>query len=126
MAQVTLTKGGIAIVDDCFLESILGIGHWQLKHAKQSNVQYAFARVPGSQVSMHRLVWVLAGNSDDAETIDHRSFHTRYGKWEARIKVHRKRYYLGRFDNPIDAAKAYDAAARELHGEFAWLNFPNQ
>jgi hypothetical protein len=41
-------------------------------------------------------------------------------KWHARIA----RRHLGRFDDELAAAKAYDAAARELYGEFAWLNFP--
>ncbi len=33
-------------------------------------------------------------------------------------------YYLGTYQNPEDAACAYDAKARELFGKFAVFNFP--
>ena len=46
------------------------------------------------------------------------------GKWGSQISSQGKRIFLGRFDNEIDAAKAYDEAARKYHGEFARLNFP--
>jgi len=45
-------------------------------------------------------------------------------KWQALITFEKKRIYLGHFRNEIDAAKAYDRAARKYHGEFACLNFP--
>jgi hypothetical protein len=46
------------------------------------------------------------------------------GKWLAYINYDGKRIHLGRFDSETEAAKAYDAAARKYHGEFARLNFP--
>jgi len=45
-------------------------------------------------------------------------------KWIARITYEGKRWYLGEFENEIDAARAYDEAAKEHHGAFARLNFP--
>lgn len=48
------------------------------------------------------------------------------GQWRAYIRYRRTQKHLGYFDNPKDAARAYDCAARELHGEFASLNFPEE
>ena len=44
------------------------------------------------------------------------------GKWQAAVHSNGKSIYLGVFETEIDAAKAYDAAALGLFGEFAALN----
>jgi hypothetical protein len=45
-------------------------------------------------------------------------------KWRAQITLNGKRISLGCFEDEIQAAKAYDNAARKYHGAFAALNFP--
>ena len=50
-------------------------------------------------------------------------WHKGAGKWLASIQVDRRQISLGLYDDPIDAAIAYDLAAIEHHGEFAWTNF---
>jgi hypothetical protein len=46
-------------------------------------------------------------------------------QWCVRLTVNKKKIWLGRFNDEIEAARAYDQAARKYHGEFARLNFPN-
>ena len=50
--------------------------------------------------------------------------YPRGDRWEAGITWRGKHYYLGKFDDPIEAAKARDRKAYELHGPYAYLNFP--
>lgn len=48
------------------------------------------------------------------------------GRWAATIKKDRKTIHIGYFDTPQEAARAYDARAVELFGEFARPNFASQ
>jgi hypothetical protein len=45
------------------------------------------------------------------------------GRWEARITYGGRRKSIGWFDTEIQAAQAYDTAARSIFGEFCCLNF---
>ncbi len=52
------------------------------------------------------------------------SFKTEKGKWQAQISIEHKGIFIGYYDTEVEAAKAYDNAARKYHKEFAYLNFP--
>lgn len=49
----------------------------------------------------------------------------RSAKWVARIRVNGRRIRSRSCATPEQAARLYDAMAREYFGEFAWLNFPD-
>jgi hypothetical protein len=66
------------------------------------------------------------GNKNSISGYKGVGWHARCRKWQAAIKTDDKQLYLGLFDAPEDAARAYDAAARNLHGPFAKVNFPEE
>ncbi|MBN1358996.1 MAG: HNH endonuclease [Sedimentisphaerales bacterium] len=50
--------------------------------------------------------------------------HPHRDKWDVVVTHNRKQHYGGSFDDEVEAAKARDRLALELHGEYARLNFP--
>jgi hypothetical protein len=50
------------------------------------------------------------------------SWHKRDRKWQAKIKFNGIRLHLGYFNDKIEAARVYNAAALQYQGEFAKLN----
>jgi hypothetical protein len=51
-------------------------------------------------------------------------FCNRAKRWVASIGEGRRRFFLGYFDTPEDAAAKYDERARARHGSFGRYNFP--
>lgn len=50
------------------------------------------------------------------------SFHKALGRYRAGITVNRKIVFLGYFPTAQEAARTYDVAAKQYHGEFARIN----
>lgn len=48
------------------------------------------------------------------------------GLWVAAIERNDRKIWIGSFESAEEAARAYDAKALELRGEFACLNFPTE
>nr|CAB3456057.1 unnamed protein product [Digitaria exilis] len=48
-----------------------------------------------------------------------------WGKWAAEIRDPNKGVWLGTYNSPEEAAKAYDAEARKIRGKKAKVNFPD-
>jgi hypothetical protein len=51
------------------------------------------------------------------------SFNKKMNRWKGQLEINGKSIYLGFYTDPIDAAKAYDEAARKYYGNFANVNF---
>ncbi|MGD0078174.1 MAG: AP2 domain-containing protein [Sedimentisphaerales bacterium] len=52
-------------------------------------------------------------------------WHKKNRNWRACIHVNNRSIDLGSYDNQVDAARAYDRAAKKLRGVFARLNLPD-
>lgn len=154
MRKIPLTQGQVAIVDDDDYVTLSQYKWYALwDDDTQSFYAGREFRINGKRRTVRMQAFLMGGMADhkNHDTLDNqrdnlriadrfRNAHNRRisrnntsgykgvspqnGRWRAVIYLHSKRKSLGMFDDPIDAAKAYDAAARELFGEFAYLNFP--
>jgi hypothetical protein len=155
MVEIRLTKGKVAIVDDC--DAHLARFSWRAQ--RDRNRWYALRTGPRPDrktIYLHREV---LGVTDPAIEVDHESgdgLDCRRGNlrratnaqnqanrplsrcntsgfkgvsWRARSRRWRaqigRRKHLGCFATLEEAARAYDAAALERYGAFARLNFPS-
>lgn len=53
-------------------------------------------------------------------------YNPKRNKYESCIQAHKRKRFLGYYDTEIDAAIAYDTAAKKLFPEGCYLNFPNE
>ncbi|WP_295823189.1 AP2 domain-containing protein [uncultured Deinococcus sp.] len=72
----------------------------------------------------NRRAFVSRGHRPFSSAFKGVHFNQARQKWQASIWIDYKKYFLGRFATEEAAARAYDAAARERFGEFAYVNFP--
>jgi hypothetical protein len=82
---------------------------------RRSNLRIATRSQNGANRS------ALANNQSGYKGVYRRG---KYLRWSASIRQDGRLLHIGRYASPEDAARAYDAKARELFGEFARCNFP--
>ena len=93
----------------------------QVDHADRDtlNNRRGNLRICSNAQNMHNS-WIGKRNKSGYKGVCWCSFTSR---WKAQIRVNGRKMFLGRYNSAEDAARAYDAAARDLSGEFARVNF---
>ena len=154
MAQIPLSQGKFATVDDADLEW-LSRSRWSVcKHGCKYAVRRTRRDGKATTERMHRAIMDAPPGMQvdhiNGDTLDNRRCNLRlctngqnkqnsrgsrksspykgvilsHGRWVASIRRNGRTIYLGQYGTPEDAARAYDSKARELFGEFARCNFP--
>lgn len=148
--QIPLSQGKFATVDDADYDW-LAKNKWTYDakgyaYRKASNVTVFMHRVvlnaPASAVVDHvngdgldnrrdnlRIVTVAQNNYNQRprkhpKTSQYKgvSYFKEVNRWQAHIKKGNERPYLGLYESEIDAARAYNAAARHYFGPYAYVN----
>lgn len=152
MKLIPLTQGKFAKVDDEDYNKLMKHKWHAVKNMKSGDfyVVSSYQKIVMHRFIMNTPKGLVTDHINH-DTLDHRKINLRncthsqngwnsrpYGlskykgvyfnktnkKWIAAISKYCKRTHIGSFNSEIEAAKAYDQFAIELHEEFAYLNFP--
>jgi|SRR3990172_583006 len=149
---IRLNHGKFALVDAVDFDRVVAAGNWRFSngYAKlgvgrgtislQAFILQPLAGLEVDHIDQATLLDCRRSNiriATRAENIRHRrknrnntsgyigvTWHKGAQKWMAQASVKRRHVHLGLFGTAEEAARARDALIRELHGEFASLNFP--
>ena len=153
---IELTKGMQAVIDDEDYELIRPYKWFAIPKGKTAYaIGYRHGFSTGKRVSMHavlnpefeltdhangngldnrRVNLREATKSQNAANCRHKStsgfrgvcWHKRRQRWTVQLKLNYRNILYAHFDAKEEAAREYDKVAKEVFGEFACLNFPEE
>ncbi len=104
---------------------ILGLGHGDLTIVDHINGQKLDNRIQNLRVCTRAQNNQNVGIKSDNRT-GYKGVSLHGKRYRAIVRINKKSINIGTFDCPLEAARAYDVAAKGIIGEFAWLNFPQE
>lgn len=149
MKKIPLTQGKFAIVDDFNYE---WLNQWRWQAQKGNETYYARGYIDGKMIYMHRLILgakdgqfidhkdhngldnsitnirfcTVAENQHNKKSNKNSTSKYKGVSWNKQVKKWRatiKNITIGQYKSEKNAAIAYDIAANQLFGKFAYTNF---
>lgn len=149
--SISLDKGQVAIIDAVDWPLVRNF-HWYALVTKKSRTYYAasghgvrmhrllLSATTGQEVD-HEDRNGLNNRRNNIRVLSHgfnvhnqgpradnrlglKGVYAEYGKFRAQIRFNGKIFSIGTFTTPQEAARAYDAKAKDLYGDFATSSFP--